>query len=285
MKHPLLYARNKYLLSFLNTNQNLSINFEVTNLSKICTRIYKNHPLYTSSITFTKPNHLLPAPLRISPREQNKSQHRQQPCSHSVNLSLRRRVHREGRVRVVRHHRLLLLGVPHHARRLRVLVQVRLERERLVALRTAEVFVARVRLHVRPQVRPVRESLAAVGAAVGLLAGVRPQVALQQPRPRELRTADAATVRQLVREQVHGQGRHADVGLAARHALLRRLGVQAAVGLLVARQVAGGGVLPPALAARVAAGLRRVRGVGELLLGDVVGVVFDDFVELLKGRR
>jgi hypothetical protein len=153
-----------------------------------------------------------------------------------------------------------------------------------VALGAAEVLVAGVRLHVGPQVGPVGEGLAAVGAPVRLLPGVRAEVALQQPRPGELLAADAAAVGQLVREQVHRQGGHADVGLAARHALLRRLRVQAPVGLLVPRQVAGGGVLPPALAARVAVQLGggRVRRLQGLAVGGVVGVLLHHLVELLQ---
>jgi hypothetical protein len=153
-----------------------------------------------------------------------------------------------------------------------------------VALGAAEVLVAGVRLHVGPQVGPVGEGLAAVGAPVRLLPRVRAEVALQQPRPGELLAADAAAVGQLVREQVHRQGGHADVGLAARHALLRRLRVQTPVGLLVPRQVAGGGVLPPALAARVAVQLGggRVRRLQGLAVGGVVGVLLHHLVELLQ---
>lgn len=54
---------------------------------------------------------------------------------------------------------------------------------------------------------------------------------------------------ELVREHVHRQRRHAHVGLAARHAFLRRLRVQAAVRLAMSGQIAGRGVLLSALAA------------------------------------
>lgn len=136
-------------------------------------------------------------------------------------------------------------------------------------------------LHVRAEVGPVGESLTAVRAAVRLLAGVRPQVALQQPRPRELLTAYAAAVRQFVSQQVHGQCGHADVSLAAGNALLCRLRVQASVGLLVPRQVAGGGVLLPAFGADVAVfdgvGVRGTFHVDLFVL-----IVFHDLVEFLE---
>ena len=113
-------------------------------------------------------------------------------------------------------------------------IQVGLERKRLIALVTDETLHGRVSLDVGPEVGAIGERLAAVGAAVGLLARVRAQVALQQPRPRERLAADVALVRQLVRQHVHRQRRHADVGLAAGDALLGALRVDAAVGLLVA---------------------------------------------------
>lgn len=54
-----------------------------------------------------------------------------------------------------------------------------------------------------------------------------------------------------MRQQVHRQRRHADVGLPARHALFGRLGIQTPVGLLVPGEVRGGRVLFPALGASV----------------------------------
>ena len=87
-------------------------------------------------------------------------------------------------------------------------------------------------------------------APVRLLARVTSQVALQQPRPGEHLAADAAAVGQLMSEHVHGQRRHADVRLAAVDALLRRLGIEASVRLLVPGQVRGGRVLLAALRAR-----------------------------------
>lgn len=183
----------------------------------------------------------------------------------------------------------LLFGpiVPDQACGFLVLVEVRFKRESFVALRTAEIFIAGMCLHVRPQIGPVGEGLAAVGAAVGFFSGVRSEVSLEQPRPRELLAANAAAVRQLVREQMHRQGRHADVGLTARHALLGRLRVQAAMGLLMTRQVAGGGVLSSAFAAGVSIQFcrRGVGGVGGLAINGFLGLFFDDFVKFLKGKK
>jgi len=124
-----------------------------------------------------------------------------------------------------------------------VLVQIGLEGEGFVAPRALVILIGRVRLHVRPQIRAIGERLAAVGASVGLLAGVTTQMALKQPGPREHLAADPATVRQFVRQNVHRQGGHADVRLAAVDALLGRLRVDAAMRLLVPRQIRRGRVL------------------------------------------
>jgi len=72
-----------------------------------------------------------------------------------------------------------------HARRLLVLVQVALERERLAAARARVRLVRRVRLDVRAKVGLVGERLGALRTAERPLAGVRAHVTLQQPRPRE----------------------------------------------------------------------------------------------------
>ena len=122
-------------------------------------------------------------------------------------------------------------------------IQVRLERERFVALVTFVVLVRGMGLHVGAEIRAVGERFAAVRAPVRLLARVTSQVALQQPRPGEHLTAHAATVRQLVGEHVHRQRRHADVRLAAVDTFLRRLRVDATMGLFVSRQVRRGRVL------------------------------------------
>lgn len=166
-------------------------------------------------------------------------------------------------------------------------VQIRLEREGLFTILATEILVGRMRLHVSAQIRAVRERLAAMGAAVRFFARMRSQMALEQPRARELLTANAATVRQFVCEDVHGQRGHTDVGLAARHALLRRLRIQTSVGLLVTRQVARGGVLFSAQAAGVT--VRFLRGVRFLvrLVRQRFGLGFfvDHSVEFLKEKN
>ena len=63
-------------------------------------------------------------------------------------------------------------------RRLLVLVQVRLECERLVALAAPEALHSRVRLHVSSQVGPVGERLVAQVAFVRLLARMRAHMTL-----------------------------------------------------------------------------------------------------------
>lgn len=93
-------------------------------------------------------------------------------------------------------------------------------------------------LHVGAQIGAVGKRLAAVGATVWLFSCVRPEMALQQPRPRKQLAAHIAAVRQLVRQNVHGQRGHRDVRLAAHVALFGRLRVKAAVCLLVPGQIA-----------------------------------------------
>lgn len=133
-----------------------------------------------------------------------------------------------------------------------MLVQVRLEREGLVAALALVVLEGRVRLHVSAQIGAVCKGLPAVRAPERLLARVRAHVALQQPGAAERLAAYVAFVLEVVREQVHGHGRHGHVHLAARRALLGHLAVHAAVRLLVAAQVGRRGVALAALVARVA---------------------------------
>lgn len=88
-------------------------------------------------------------------------------------------------------------------------------------------------------------------------------------------------------EDVHGEGGHAYVSFSAGHALFGRVRVEATVGLFVARQVAGGGVLLAALATDVPAGFGGAVGVG---LGDVGGegvdfVVFCYYEEFLEKKK
>ena len=72
-----------------------------------------------------------------------------------------------------------------HARRLLVLVQVALERERLAAPGARVRLVCRVRLDVRSKVGLVGERLGALRTAERAFAGVCANVSLEQPRPRE----------------------------------------------------------------------------------------------------
>ena len=108
-----------------------------------------------------------------------------------------------------------------------------------------------MRLHVRAKVGPVGEALLADRAQVGLLPCVGPQVALKQPRSRESLAADIALVVEIVGEDVHGEGRHGDVHLAADVALLGAPRIQTPVGLLVPGQIRTGGVVLSALGAGV----------------------------------
>lgn len=73
----------------------------------------------------------------------------------------------------------------------------------------------RVGLQMGPQVGPVGEGSMALVALEGLLARVRPDVALKQPRSAEGLAADFALARQCVRSDVHLEGSHGGVLLAA----------------------------------------------------------------------
>ena len=66
---------------------------------------------------------------------------------------------------------------------------------------------------------------------------------LEQPGPGESFATKFTLVIEVVGEDVHGEGRHADVHLAADVALLRVGRVEAAVSLPVAGEVAAGGVV------------------------------------------
>ena len=70
-----------------------------------------------------------------------------------------------------------------------------------------------------------------------------PQVALQEPRPGESFPTEFALVVEVVGEDVHAEGRHADVHLVTDLALLSIVGVKAAVCLSVSGEVAAGGVV------------------------------------------
>ena len=101
-----------------------------------------------------------------------------------------------------------------------MLVQIALQRKRLVAPLAVEVFESRMGLHVSAQVGTVCKGLAAVGAAVGLVPRVAAHVTLQQPGPGESLSTDITLVVEVMSEDVHAEGGHADVHLVADLALL-----------------------------------------------------------------
>ena len=123
-----------------------------------------------------------------------------------------------------------------------VLGQVGLDCEALATSGALVFLGAGVCLHVSPQVGPVGKLLAAVGASVGLLSCVRPHMTLEEPGPRESLAAHVTLVAEVVGEDVHGQGRHADIHLVADVAGLGILRAESLVGLLVAGEVGAGGV-------------------------------------------
>jgi len=118
-----------------------------------------------------------------------------------------------------------------------VLVQIALQRKRLVAPLAVEVFESRMGLHVSAKVGAVSKRLSTVGAAVGLVPRVAPHVALQQPGPRESLSTDITLVVEVMGEHVHAEGGHADVHLVADLALLGVPRVERPVGLSVSGQV------------------------------------------------
>jgi len=101
-----------------------------------------------------------------------------------------------------------------------VLVQIALQRKGLVTPLAVEVFESRMGLHVSSQVGTVCKGLATVGATVGLVPRVTTHVTLQQPRPRESLSTDITLVVEVMSEDMHAEGGHADVHLVADLALL-----------------------------------------------------------------
>lgn len=91
---------------------------------------------------------------------------------------------------------------------LKVLVEVGLEGEGLLAVRALEVFESRVGLHVGSQVRAVGKGLPTVGAPEGLLARMGAHMALQEPGPGEGLAAHLTLVTEIVRKHVHGKRWH-----------------------------------------------------------------------------
>jgi len=75
-------------------------------------------------------------------------------------------------------------------------------------------------LHVSTKIGPVSKRFATVSTSVGFVPGVGPHVSLQQPGPGESFATNLALVAEVVCEDVHGEGRHADVHLVTDRALL-----------------------------------------------------------------
>ena len=72
-------------------------------------------------------------------------------------------------------------------------------------------------------------------------------MALKEPRSRKSFAAHVALVVEVVGEDVHGQGRHADIHLVADVALLGIGRIQSPVSLLMPRQVAASSIILSAL--------------------------------------
>lgn len=135
-------------------------------------------------------------------------------------------------------------------------VEIGLECKGLVTPLACVVFEGGMSLHVCSEVGTVCERLATVSAAVRLLPCVRTQMSLQQPGPRERLVAHRTLVTQTVRQDVHGQGRHADVHLVTMGTRLGLLAVQTSVGLLVSGKVGRRCILLAALATRISLSAR-----------------------------
>ena len=101
-----------------------------------------------------------------------------------------------------------------------MLVQITLQRKRLVAPLAVEVFESRMGLHVSAQVGTVCKGLATVGTTIGLVPRVAAHVTLQQPGPRESLSTDITLVVEVMSEDVHAEGGHAHIHLVADLALL-----------------------------------------------------------------
>ena len=101
-----------------------------------------------------------------------------------------------------------------------MLVQIALQRKRLVAPFAVEVFESRMGLHVSAKVGTVCKGLATVGTTIGLVPRVAAHVTLQQPGPRESLSTDITLVVEVMSEDVHAEGGHAHIHLVADLALL-----------------------------------------------------------------
>lgn len=98
-------------------------------------------------------------------------------------------------------------------------------------------------LHVGSQVGSVGKGLLADHAAVRFVSRVRTHVALQQPGPRKGLATELTLMVQVVSENVHGKGGHADVHLVTDVALLGIVAVETPVRLPVSRKVAASRIM------------------------------------------
>ena len=80
-------------------------------------------------------------------------------------------------------------------------------------------------------------------AAVRFVSRVRAHVSLQQPGPRKGLATELTLMVQVVSENVHRQGRHADIHLVTDVALLGIVAVQTPVRLTVSRKVAASRIM------------------------------------------
>ena len=124
-----------------------------------------------------------------------------------------------------------------------MLVQVGLQGKGLVTSRTLKVFWRRMCLHVGPEVGPISKRLFAHRTRVGLVAGVWPHVTLEKPRSRKCLATNGTPMTQVVCQNVHGECRHGHIHLPANVTLLGIGRIQAAMGLLVSREVGAGGII------------------------------------------
>ena len=137
------------------------------------------------------------------------------------------------------------------AGRLEMFVEIRFQRKRLLTPVTRKVLRRWMCLHVRPKVRSVRKGFSTNIAGVRLVPRVWPEVPLEQPGSGESFATKLALVVEVVRQDVHGEGGHADVHLAADVTLLGVGRVQAPVSLPVPGEIAAGGVMFPTVGTSV----------------------------------
>ena len=98
-------------------------------------------------------------------------------------------------------------------------------------------------LHVGSQVWSVSEAFLTDHATVWFVTRVGPHVPLQQPGPRKGLATELTLMVQVVSENVHGKGGHADVHLVTDVALLGIVAVETPVRLPVSRKVAASRIM------------------------------------------